>query len=97
MKHYDSSCILTSPVIYHCVICILDQPKYLVDYDRYEKTVNGVIFKVLYHETIIRTTIFLFHKHSDYKHKQGAGGGGSWGKGSWESAILRLMLETNIL
>ncbi len=41
-----------------------------------KKTVNGVIFKVIYHEIIIRTTNFLFHKHSDYKHKQGAGGGG---------------------
>ena len=41
VKYYDNlpsvQCDFTS-----CVVCISNQPKYLVDYDRFEKTVKGV-------------------------------------------------------
>ena len=41
--YYDNSvCTVTSLAVYHCVICIPNQPKYLVDYDSDEKTVKGV-------------------------------------------------------
>ena len=48
-------------------ICISNQPQYLVaDYDRYEKTVKGVIWsseKIFSNETIITIENFSCHKH----------------------------------
>ncbi len=50
MKYNDNSlCSVTSLVVYRCVICI--------------SRCSVVIFKVLFHETTIRTTNLSFHKH----------------------------------
>ena len=59
-------CDMTVAVVYRCVICVSNQPKYLVVYDRYEKTVKGVLLSFLKFfpiKTIIRTGNFLFHEH----------------------------------
>ena len=40
---YEILCSVTSLVVYRCVICILKQPQYLVDCDRYKKTVKSVL------------------------------------------------------